>query len=208
MKTAAISFLMLPALLFTASVALSGPHIHKEAYYRDLWCQVNHGDTEQRQPNGTIADCVTGSYAVEVEFAEKWQHAIGQSLNYSNQIEKKAGIVLILETDADLKYWNHLQELVDALDEKGAPIQLWRIGPGAGSPRWQLSPQRKGRLDAFARRHYLQIAQQKTKVVILENICNRVRDFQYSRKLPFHDLHSVLYNTHQVYSMPHTSSHV
>ena len=124
----ALQFLILPALLFTASAALSAPHIHKEAYYRDLWCQVNHGDTEQRQPNGTIADCVTGAYAVEVEFAEKWQEAVGQSLNYSNQTEKKAGILLILETDADLKYWNHLQELVDALGEKGVSIQLWRIG--------------------------------------------------------------------------------
>ena len=53
----ALQFLILPALLFTASAALSAPHIHKEAFYRDLWCQVNHGDTEQRQPNGTIADC-------------------------------------------------------------------------------------------------------------------------------------------------------
>ena len=110
----ALPFLMLPALLFTASVALSGPHIHKEAYYRDLWCQVNHGQVEQRQPNGTIADCVTGAYAVEVEFAEKWQHAIGQAMNYAHQIGKAPGIPLILETDADLKYW--LRALADALE--------------------------------------------------------------------------------------------
>ncbi len=92
MKTA-LQFLILPALLFTASAALSGPHIHKEAYYRDLWCQVNHGDAEVRQPNGTIADCVTGFYAVEVEFAKKWQHAIGQALNYSEQTGLLLGIV-------------------------------------------------------------------------------------------------------------------
>ncbi len=74
---------------------------------------------------------MTGAYAVEVEFAEKWQEAVGQSLNYSNQTEKKAGILLILETDADLKYWRHLRKLVDALDKKGVSIQLWRIGPDA-----------------------------------------------------------------------------
>jgi len=44
-----ILFLILPALLLTASATLPGPHIHKEAYYCDLWCQVNHGDTEERQ---------------------------------------------------------------------------------------------------------------------------------------------------------------
>ncbi len=81
MKTA-LQFLILPAL--------SGPHIHPEAFYRDLWCQVNHGQVEQRQPNGTIADCVTGAYAVEVEFAEKWQHAIGQALGKENREDEKS----------------------------------------------------------------------------------------------------------------------
>jgi len=38
-------------------------------------------------------------------------------------------ILLILETDADLRYWDRLQELIDALDENGVSIQLWRIGP-------------------------------------------------------------------------------
>jgi len=74
---------------------------------------------------------VTGTHAVEVEFAEKWQEAVGQALNYSEQASLLPGIILILETDADLKYWRHLQELVDALDEKGVSIQLWRIGPDA-----------------------------------------------------------------------------
>ena len=48
-------------------------------------------------------------------------------------------IVLILETDADLKYWDHLREPVDALDEKGVSIQLWRIGPGEKEPT-QIPP--------------------------------------------------------------------
>ncbi len=50
----ALQFLILPALLFTASATLSDPHIHKEAYYRDLWCQVNQGRVEVRQPNGGL----------------------------------------------------------------------------------------------------------------------------------------------------------
>ena len=105
---------ILPALLFTASASLSEPHIYSEAFYRDLWCQVNHGDAEVRQPNRTIADCVTDAHAVEVEFAKKWQHAIGQALNYSEQAGLLPGILLILETDADLKYW--LRALADALE--------------------------------------------------------------------------------------------
>jgi len=50
-------------------------------------------------------------------------------LNYSEQTGLLPGILLIMETDADLKYWHRLRGLVNALDEKGVPIQLWRIEP-------------------------------------------------------------------------------
>jgi hypothetical protein len=50
-------------------------------------------------------------------------------LNYSNQTGRLPGIILILETEDDCKYWLRLREIADALDEKGIFIQLWRIGP-------------------------------------------------------------------------------
>lgn len=44
-------------------------------------------------PDGTRADCLISTHAVEVEFAgKKWIEAIGQSLNYSIQTGKKVGL--------------------------------------------------------------------------------------------------------------------
>jgi hypothetical protein len=45
-------------------------------------------------PDGTRCDIVTETHAIEVDFADKWAEAIGQCLNYSFQLNKKAGILL------------------------------------------------------------------------------------------------------------------
>ena len=46
-------------------------------------------------PDGTRCDILTDTHAIEVDFADKWAEAIGQSLNYAMQTGKKAGIVLV-----------------------------------------------------------------------------------------------------------------
>lgn len=52
-------------------------------------------------PDGTRCDIVTDTHAIEVDFADKWGEAIGQSLNYAFQSNKRAGILLILEKESD-----------------------------------------------------------------------------------------------------------
>ena len=71
---------------------------------------------------------MTESNAIEFDFADKWEEAIGQSLYYSLQTGKKAGIVLILEKPKDMRYWIRLNSVIlnDGLD-----IDTWMIGPGA-----------------------------------------------------------------------------
>ncbi|QXD24577.1 hypothetical protein F7C95_01340 [Opitutia bacterium ISCC 51] len=49
----------------------------------------------------TRCDIVTATHAIEVDFADKWAEAIGQSLNYAMQTGKKAGIVLVLKDRGD-----------------------------------------------------------------------------------------------------------
>ncbi len=58
--------------------------------------------------NGTRCDCITETHAIEIKFAAKWQASVGQSINYSLQTGKRAGIVLILESTKDQKYWKQL----------------------------------------------------------------------------------------------------
>ena len=50
------------------------------------------GETEVVLPDKTRYDVVTETHAFEVEFASKWCEALGQSLWYSFQLNKKEGI--------------------------------------------------------------------------------------------------------------------
>ena len=42
--------------------------------------------------DGTRCDILTDTHAIEVDFADKWAEAIGQSLKYATQTGKKAGM--------------------------------------------------------------------------------------------------------------------
>jgi len=61
----------------------------------------------------------------EFEFAKKWTEAVGQSLHYSLQTGKKAGIVLILESESDRKFWLRLNSSIAHFK---LPIDTWVIG--------------------------------------------------------------------------------
>ena len=47
----------------------------------------------------TRCDIVTATHAIEVDFADKWAEAIGQSLSYALQLNLKPAIALILEEE-------------------------------------------------------------------------------------------------------------
>jgi len=79
-------------------------------------------------PGRTRCDCVTDSHAIEFDFGNKWTEAVGQSLYYSLQPGKKAGIVLILETIKDRKYWIRLKTTIEHFN---LPIDTWNVGNAA-----------------------------------------------------------------------------
>ena len=79
-------------------------------------------------PDGTRCDCVTATHAVEFDFGSKWTEAVGQSIYYSLQTKKKAGIVLILEAVKDRKYWIRLNTIIEYYD---LPIDIWSVGDAA-----------------------------------------------------------------------------
>jgi hypothetical protein len=76
-------------------------------------------------PDGTRCDCVTDTHAIEFDFGSGWGESIGQSMFYSLQTGKKAGIVLILETMKDRKYWIRLNAIIEHFN---LPIDTWSIG--------------------------------------------------------------------------------
>ena len=104
----------------------SAKHLHPEKYYQDLWCTDQGGRAEVVMSDKTRCDCLTDTHAVEVDFARKWYEALGQSLYYSMQTGKRAGILLIIESDDDLKYWFRLNSTIQHF---GLLIDTWKIEP-------------------------------------------------------------------------------
>ena len=76
-------------------------------------------------PEKTRCDCVTDTHAIEFDFGSNWAEAVGQGLHYSAISGKKAGIVLILETIKDRKYWFRLTSTIEYFN---LPIDTWVVG--------------------------------------------------------------------------------
>jgi hypothetical protein len=107
-------------LLFPLSLFAKQP----ESYYQNQFAQKIGGQTEVTAGDGTICDILTTTHAIEVDFAHKWGEAIGQSLNYGFQFNRRAGIVLILEKPSDQKHLIRVNSIIQHYD---LPIKVWEM---------------------------------------------------------------------------------
>ncbi|WP_116108799.1 hypothetical protein [Lewinella sp. IMCC34191] len=107
------SLIWLPALLTGQSEA---------DYVRALAAELD-GQMEVNVTSGRV-DIVTEDYAIEVDWANKWKESIGQSLWYGLQTNRRAGIILILRSDADYKYFVQLNSAL-AHGELEGKIRTW-----------------------------------------------------------------------------------
>lgn len=80
------------------SSAVAAPKKHHEKFYQEQVCEKLGGVAEYRLPDGTRVDCLTKMYAIEFDFAPKWAEAIGQSLYYASQTNRKAKVIIIDES--------------------------------------------------------------------------------------------------------------
>ena len=112
------------AAILIGSITTHAGSEHPERWYQVRWCEAHHGQIEYVLPDQTRCDCLTDTHAVEVDFGRKWAEAIGQSLHYSTQTGKRAGLVLILETRQDQKYWDRLTKTITHF---GLPIDAWSV---------------------------------------------------------------------------------
>ena len=95
-KVTALVLLWFGCISFFVSSAFCA-HSHPEKYFQKIRCREHNGQTEVRLADGTRADCITATHAIEFDSGPKWAEAIGQALFYGVQIGKRSGIVLILE---------------------------------------------------------------------------------------------------------------
>jgi len=118
--------------LILISILLLSRPVHAdhlpEKHYQAEWCDAQQGVTEYVLPDKTRCDCLTDDHSVEFDFGKKWAESIGQSLYYSLQTGKRAGIVLILETPAERRFWIRLNSTIEHFK---LPIDTWQTGAGA-----------------------------------------------------------------------------
>ena len=110
-------------ILLFASVA-STERRHPERWYQEKWCKEQAGQIEVTLPDKTRCDCLTQTHAVEIDFAASWKEGLGQALHYAAQSRKKAGIVLILDSPRDYKYWTQLKHTINY---HSLPVDKWMI---------------------------------------------------------------------------------
>lgn len=88
--------------------------IEKESYYSKKFCNEISGDATIILEDKSSPDCVTNTHVFEVDWADgmKVYEAIGQSLYYASQTDKKPGILLLIRKDKSEKYIRKIREVI------------------------------------------------------------------------------------------------
>ena len=66
-----------------------------ESIWQRQYCEGM--ELEKHLPSGGYVDCLNPEYAIEVEWAQHWAEAVGQSLYYAGATNRKPGIILFCE---------------------------------------------------------------------------------------------------------------
>ena len=102
---------------FTLGLSLSAvcfaERLRPESAYVKAWANTHEGKAEVTLSDRSRCDYVTATHAIEFDFADKWYEAIGQALHYARLTGKRAGIVLILESESDARYLDQLKKTVE-----------------------------------------------------------------------------------------------
>lgn len=72
-------------------------HSHNESSYQHAYCSMVGGIEEYELPDKTRVDCLTDTYAIEFDFANKKYEAVTQALWYGLNTGKIPKVVLILD---------------------------------------------------------------------------------------------------------------
>ncbi len=107
-------------LIFIVPAAVWAGRLHPKRWYQERWC-AKYFDSAQVTVSDQY-DCLSEKYVIEFDYADRWYESIGESLHYALQTGRKAGIVLIMEKESDIKYWIKLKKTVE---HYSLPIEIW-----------------------------------------------------------------------------------
>lgn len=115
------------AIVSLLATPVSAKNLHKEKWYQEKYCRGKVGVAlPDQKTQRAQCDCLTDTHSIEYEFAKDFYASIGQSLYYSLQTGKRAGVALILESEKDRKYWLKLNSTIKLFN---LPIDTWEIWP-------------------------------------------------------------------------------
>ncbi|MEC7290884.1 MAG: hypothetical protein VXW22_12420, partial [Pseudomonadota bacterium] len=86
-------------------------------------CACKDLETEVRLPGGAFADCVSDTFAIEVESYSDWAEGIGQSLHYASETDKEPKLIMFCETDVSRCYREE-QRLKSTIESKSLGITV------------------------------------------------------------------------------------
>lgn len=92
----------------------------KEVYYQNKFAEIIHGATNVRLYDKTEVDIINDTFAIEVDFSEKWAESIGQSLFYAEMTNHKAGVLLVVNSNLDERFIKRLMTVAVRKD-----ITVW-----------------------------------------------------------------------------------
>ena len=97
---------------------LSSSALEKEKYYSDKFCEEMSGQADYTLKDKSRVDCLTETHSFEVDWADgmKVYEAIGQSLYYASQTDKKPGILLLIRKDNSEKHIRKIKEVIRYFD--------------------------------------------------------------------------------------------
>jgi len=95
----------------------------QEAFYQYDWCDSHNGKIDVTLQNGTQADCITSTHAVEVAFANRWAEGLGQSLHYAMFSGKRAAVLLVLGKDETI----FQARLQSTINHYGLPVDVFTV---------------------------------------------------------------------------------
>lgn len=96
--------LIMLVLMLITSASFSQLSKMRESYYQNGFSIIMKGEKEVVLDDQTRVDIVTDTFAIEVDFAKKWAESIGQSYHYAKKLNKKPGILLIVNGYTDDRF--------------------------------------------------------------------------------------------------------
>jgi hypothetical protein len=113
----------------TASEAQRAPRRNEDSWQHRYCVGMK---LEQTVPYGGRVDCLSTEFAIEVDWAEHWAEALGQSLYYAGATGRKPAIILICpssEVHAEGLCRSDMYRLEEALKFVNTHVELWECFP-------------------------------------------------------------------------------